>query len=77
MKSPIIDKAIDQAEKPELDEGNVKVVQVLKQMKRLRRKAVRPDEIQVEAWKGLGRTGIEWLAPVFRKTREMEWMLNK
>ena len=68
-----MNRKIEEAEEREVD--IVKEEEVAAAMKRMKNgKSVGPDDIPAEAWKLMGRTGVEWLTEVFRYIMETEQM---
>jgi len=71
IENPRIERYVVPAAETEVDDiSEVEVTKALKQMKR--GKSVGPDGIPIEAWKVLGKTGVEWLTAVFRRIMETE-----
>lgn len=65
-----IEKVVRQREKTQVKRRGKEVVNALKRMKR--NKADGPEDVPVEAWRGIGRAGIVSLKATFGQTMETE-----
>ncbi len=64
MENPKIKRTVEPADEIEVEE--ISEEEVATAMRRMKKgKAVGPDNIPVEAWRVLGRKGVEWLTAVF------------